>query len=319
MTTTPFSTVPAAYPGALPTGPVWDDPRSRRLWLGLPGNMIELPPPSASAGLSTAKSRGEQVHTLANGAAAITFLPNAARVFTYSWPTLTERDWQLLNGFYMRAFGPGPWCLVNPEGWNRLTRVQSLCLDPSVWATTAGTIVADSTPGMVAPGGTLLWSPSASGKILGPGMLSGSVVVPDTARAMVNVPAEPVTVSFWVQSPSGTVSVSARIVGKAATGPAVDTITGSAVTVGANWQQIAVVAAPGTFSSGSLYLIPEVVSNDGNPVRVSCPQAMYSATTAEWGMGGGVPRVLWTSGAPRDLRITLRAGMQITLSESGVG
>lgn len=325
--TTPFSTAPAAYKGALPSGNItWTDVRSRRLWLGLPGNMIELPSPSASGGLSAAKARGEQVHTLANGAAAVTYLPDAARTFTYSWPALTERDWQILNGFYMRAFGAGPWRLVNPEGWNRLTRRQSMCGAvsglPEGWTAGGGSTVAyDTADGAapITPCGVLKWSglPN-SPRSLVPG---SDVNIPDAKTGIPYVPAEPFTFSAWVKVSAGTPSVLMRLAGNNADGTNVATISGPTVALTSSWQQLSVIAAPGDLGAAA-FVVPTIRYVSGgtaDAVLVANPAASYTSQAIDWGIGGGVPRVVWSSGAPRDLRATLRSGMQVTLSESGVG
>ena len=325
--TTPFVEAPQAYPGLQPSG-VRQSPEtvfSKRLWIGRAElGLCELPSPRYSTAPNVSQSRGESAHALIGGGTATHLLPNKARTWTFAWPRLTRAQFDLLDALQSRdadLFGNGPWAMLNPEGRNRLTRAQSKCLDASQWITASGTVATDATKGYIRGSGSLLWTPAASGKVLGAaGSLSGGLILPDVSRAPVHVSAEPFTVSFWCQAPSGSVSVSARVVGKAATGSAITTITGSAVTVGTGWQMVSVVAAPGAFDPTCLYLIPELGSNDGLPVRFSNPSATYTAETVDWGPGGGVPRVVLTTGVPREIAVTLESdGVALTFAEHIIG
>jgi hypothetical protein len=105
MATTPFSTATVAFAGQSP-GKVVDVPAGlRKFYLGLPGNMIQLPPPQV--GYTANGSTGESAQGLLSGGMAVMRTPRTKRAYVLNWQRLAGRDWQIVEGFYRRLFGAG--------------------------------------------------------------------------------------------------------------------------------------------------------------------------------------------------------------------
>lgn len=329
--TSPFAG-PQAFAGSAPLlRPMPDNAFPRRVWFGKPGAMVEWPSPSASSGLDAPQSRGRVVHGLSGGATAVNVMPNTARSWTFAWPALTGRDWEVLDGFDRGAFGSGPFVLLNPEGRNRLTLTQSMCsgLRGTVegWAPSAGTVAVGTSAPAVTPSGVIRFNPAAAGNKLqtcptsdATGTL-GQAGKPDTVRSPVNAPGEPFTAYFYVAAISGTAQVQAQIDPVDAAGATQGTVAaGPARTVGTDPVLVYVAVPSGAFPAAALYLLPELVSLDGHAVAVSSAFAGYTAESVPWCLGGGTPRVVITAGlADRKLLNYMRSVASMSVAESVLG
>jgi hypothetical protein len=86
--------------------------------------MIQLPPPAV--GYTANGSTGEAAQGLLSGGMAVMRTPRTKRAYVLNWQRLAGRDWQIVEGFYRRLFGAGPWCFAAPDDRNRLPTTAAL-------------------------------------------------------------------------------------------------------------------------------------------------------------------------------------------------
>ena len=316
--TTPYSSVPAPYAGATPTWPTpWPD-RSTDVWLGVPGNMVQLPPPDL---IDPLYDGAEVVHGLYGGGSATTDGPNVRRSWTIEWPSLLGREWQLVYGFYRKVIaGRWPWCMVTGEDVNKLTNAQSMC--SSGWsASGAGSVTFSSpTAPYITPGGTMQWLPSAAGESLIAANIVSGTFTPDTDHGVPYIPALPLTFSCWVWKSAGTAQFQPRLRACNADGSGNQVISNATVTVGTTWQPVSISVGPNAF--GSLpYVFPVLGSIDGGQFRISNPMLTYSypLDDTDWELGSGVPRVSPTGPPTRDMSLYPSQAASWTLAETITG
>jgi hypothetical protein len=318
MSQTPFWTDPVDFAG-ITQAKVIDPPEGlRRWWLGRPGQMIQMPWPTS--GFNADRSQGGASSTSLAGSTSVFRRRNLTRVWPLRWAKLTGRDWRVVDGFYRRLFGAGPWCFPSPEDVNRIDEAASLCgaLNGAVegWAVTAGTVVYD--PAVAAPllpGGVLRWAGAGSGSLLVCGPIVAGVPTPDQSVSAPYLPAEPCSVSMWVWTASGTASVKVRASGRLANGT-VATEMDNTVTVNTTPQLISVTAGPGELGS-AVYVLPILrCGTAGAPdILVSAPQLEYAGDVTEWEAGSGVPRVVIPGELGRELDARYRSNVTMTLAQ----
>lgn len=326
MATTPFSTATVTYAGQAP-GKVVDVPVGlRKFYLGLPGNMIQLPPPQV--GYTANGSTGESTQGLLSGGMAVMRTPRTKRSYVLNWQRLAGRDWQIVEGFYRRLFGYGPWCFVSPDDRNRIPTSAALAGAPngdvSKFASAVGTITYDSaTAAAIAPSGVVRWSGAGSASAIVIGKVVGGFATPDVASTTSTgtsapyIPSEPVTASMYARTASGTASATITASGRNVNGTATVSITSSAVTLNTTWQRLTVTAAAGALTTAP-YVLPYLTCNTASApdILISCPQLEYSSAATEWAVDSHVPRVVATQPLGQSLDGILASATSLTLVEA---
>jgi hypothetical protein len=324
---TPFGPGYVGFAGADPGIPQFWDVRAHRFWLGKPGNMIELPSPLVD-GYTANGSMGEVEHGLSGGGSAVTRFDSMMRRWTIPFLHLAGRDYQVVNGFYRRLFGAGPWAFVDPEGTNRLTLAQSMCGGlhgvAEGWVTTRGTVGYDSTvaPAQI-PSGVLRWAGASTGSLLAAAdaLSAFPLPIPDPVRGIPYLPAMPLTAYFWVAAASGTANVHAYLSGLAADGSSVHTVTGPTVALTTTPQLVAVIVPDaGEFTTAS-WLVPQLQCQSASApdILVSNPQIDYRDEVTDWTAGTGVPRVIWPVSRDRAIGAHMTSDITMTLTEAVTG
>lgn len=315
MAQTPFSTQSVTYQGAAPSfhlpGP---DIRPKRLWLGQPGNMVELPSPSKQS-FAAPRIAGTVTHQLYGGGTAVTNTPNTARQWTYTWTALNDRDWSVLAAVHNWSLSTPPWIMIPLEVKNLLTGPQS-CFQQFSWHT-AGALAADTTPPYILPAALpssyATWTISSSAQFMQPGL---STALPDVTTATPVVGALSFCFSVWVKAITGTPSVTPVIESMNADGTIVATQTGTAFTTTTSWSRIQVLAGPGSLSTG-LYVQPRVTTSSTSGT-VQFSNAALSPTTAPvgWVQGEGAPRVNLITDMQNQYTGSLRHDEALTFAEA---
>lgn len=326
MATTPFSTGTVTYAGQSP-GKVINVPSGlRKFYMGVPGNMIQLPPPQN--GFAANESTGESAQGLLSGGMAVLRSTKTKRSYTLNWQRLTGRDWQVVSAFYLRAFGAGPWCFVAPGDRNRLPQSAALAGAPngdiSKFAATAGIITFDSThTAPIAPSGVVQWAGAGSSSSLVIGRVVGGFATPDASTATTQgtsapyIPAEPVTASMYACTTTGTASATISASGRNANGTPTASATSSAVTLNTTWQRLSVTAVAGQLTTAPYVLTYLTCNTAAAPnILIACPQLEYSSAATEWAVDNSVPRVLATQPLSSTLDGILAAAASMTLTEA---
>lgn len=326
---TPFSTTLVTYPGQALKRVANRDDSIGTVYIGLPGNMIQLSPVSAVTKPTTVRSRSESVHVFLNGGTGIQRTLGTKRTFTLNWDYLRGRDWQLIQAFYAGVYGTGPFCLVTAEDRNRLSQSASLCGglngDIGKWAADVGTLALDTTDvAAVLPSGVLKWTGATTNSLATVGTFTGTTPVPDvasTTSAGTGVPylqPQPVAVSLYAKAVSTSVSLTLTASGRAADGTVATEVSSSPVTVtSAGWTRIPVLAAAGALGTPA-YVMPVLKCNTGSAgaVLISAAQLEYDTAVTDWSMGSHVARVHLTSDLSAALDGILGKSVQLTFAEA---
>lgn len=326
MASTPFSTATVTFAGQSP-GKVIDVPAGvRKFYLGLPGNMIQLPPPQV--GYTANGSTGESAQGLMSGGMAVMRTPKTKRGYVLNWQRLAGRDWQVVEGFYRRLFGYGPWCFVGPDDRNRLPTSAALAGAPngdiSKFAINVGTLTYDSTDAPpIAPSGVLKWVGAGVASSLIVGQFISGFAAPDVATTTSTgtsaplLPSEPVTVSWYARTLTSTCSATAVVTGRQVNGTSTGSVSSSAATLTTAWQRITVSAAAGALGAGP-YVIPILTCNTAAApnILIACPQLEYSSAASEWAVDAHVPRVVATQALGQSLDGILASATTLTLMEA---
>jgi hypothetical protein len=235
---------------------------------------------------------------------------------------LRGRDLQVVNGFYLRAFGPGPWCFLAPEDVNRLPAGASLCGSLNAvaegWVATAGTIVYDATQtAPIVPSGVLRWSGATNTSQAGVGTLLTGALSANTGLACPYVAALAACGSLYVATATGTASVRAQLLGINSAGAVVATINGSTVTATTTPQQISAPTAAGGGSTALYWVLAiECLSSSAPDLLISCAQLEVGVTTpSAWGAGSGVARVIIPAGFDAPVDASTARNLTLTLGQ----
>lgn len=320
MASTPFSTATVTYAGQSP-GKAVDVPAGlRNFYLGQPGNMIQLPPPMN--GYTANGATGESPQPLLSGATAVMRVTRTKRTYQLNWQRLAGRDWQIVEGFYRRFFGYGPWCFVSPDDRNRLHTTAALAGAPngdiSKFAANVGTLSYDSTDAApIAPSGVVKWVGATTSSNLVVGTFVAGFVAPDTSYSPPLLPSEPVTVSWYARTASSTATATCTVTGRTSTGTSTGSVVSSAATLTTSWQRLTVTAAAGALGAGP-YLVPILTCTSASApnILVACPQLEYASAATAWAVDSHVPRVIATQPLGQALDGILAAATSLTLVES---
>jgi hypothetical protein len=321
--TTPFAPGFVGFQGQDPGDPQYWDVRAHRFWLGKPGNMIELPSPQVD-GYTANGAAGEVEHGLSGGGSAVTRFDSMMRRWNIAFLHLAGRDYQVVNAFYRRLLGFGPWCFLPPEETNRLALAQSMCGGlhgvAEGWTPTTGTIAYNSaaTPYAV-PSGVLRYTGGTSGAAVRAGYNSGTGV--DLDHAAPYIPAEPYTASSYAAVPTGAAAARMQLLGIAADGVTiVTTLNGPTVTLATAPALLSVTALPGDLI-GSAYVVLSMQNQSvsSSTIDMSCAQLEMRDEPTDWAVGTGVPRVIWPTGRDRALNAHMASDITMTLAETITG
>jgi hypothetical protein len=303
MAQTPFSPTPTTYFGQLGAEAIDSTGTFRRFWLGKAGSMIQLPSPAI--GYTVESDSGEVEHKLISGGTAVTRHGTPKRRYTMQWGRLGNRDFQIVRGFYRRAYGPGPYLLVTPEDGNRLSGSASLMGgtngDISAWSANAapGTLSAASgVASGIYPSGVIAWAGSTTGSQASLVLDMGSATTPGTATPL--LPAEPLTFSVYAATATGTATIQIYLQTRDATGAFANQLGSAGLTVTTTPTRLSFSTIPGALGL-SMWVVPIFVQLTATAPTIyfSAPQLEYEPAPTPWQIGRNVPRVVIPSAMSR--------------------
>lgn len=301
MAQTPFSPTPTTYFGQLGAEAIDSTGTFRRFWLGKAGAMIQLPSPAI--GYTVESDSGEVEHKLISGGTAVTRHGTPKRRYTLQWGRLGNRDFQIVRGFYRRAYGPGPYLLVTPEDGNRLSGSASLMGgtngDISAWGTNGGTLsVATGVTAGIYPSGVMAWAGATTGSQTYINLDAGSPTTPGTATPL--LPAEPLTFSLYAATATGTAQFQIYLQTRDATGIGIAQLGSAALTLTTTPTRFSFTTAVGALGT-SVWVVPIMVALTASSPTIyfSAPQLEYEPAPTPWQIGRNVPRVVIPSAMSR--------------------
>jgi hypothetical protein len=296
-------------------------------WLGPAGKLQQLEMPDT--GFTWDPSLSETVHGLVSGGTTVTRRAKVKRTGSLDMGALDQDQADLVMRLYLRAFGPGPYCLVEPTYRNLVTPDVSMSgghgtVSMDSWATSDSTDLVPQpnyTGVMPAAGaGSFDWN-AANGSILVQGGYDTTHGNPEAlpGESVPVVPGLDMTLSVYVLCDAGTGSVKLRACGRDGDSDGAQTTNlDSADTPVADsvWGRITLPVPAGTFTSK--YLVLALVSTSaqtGSSIWVSAPQIEIGLEATDWHVGMGVPRVVFTGGPKTKIaRLALQANT-LQLSE----
>jgi len=251
---------------------------------------------------------------------------------TLAWKLLDEPGADLIAGFHNRAWGAGPYALIDSSWSNLLKLDTSLCGGRrgvvTGWNVPAGqTVASDLTVAtQQPPGGVMRWVGAGNGSILTEGP-QGTVVSfvgqgePDTAAAVPYVADQPYTAELYVRTATSTASLTVRASGRNAAGTVHTNATATATANTSGWARLAVTATAGTLAS-QFVIVTLLCNTAAAPdILICCPRLSLltatQATATTWVSGMGTPRCVIP---PDDLALPLiprarRRGVELVLRE----
>ncbi len=286
-------------------------PAIRVPYLGRPENMIALPAPNDA--IEMGSSRGEAVSTLLSGATGVSAGLDEKRSWPLPYQFLPAADAEILRGFYLRAFGLGPFVFVDHSVRNVLPFDVSTCGVRSQaghgWTATSRTLTrTGSGPTGVRGTGVLSWS----------GFTASTSVIPtfSTMTAPVALNTEAFTASLWVKA-SAAATMTLRIDGFDAAGTLVTNAPAQTVSVTTAWQQFTITAAVGALTT-PLYALPRLLAPASSlpaSVQIAAAQVEYNDSRTPWQFGNGSPRVLPSTPLTRSVQKIGFTNHTFTLAE----
>lgn len=288
-------------------------------YLGLPGTMRLLR--TAQDAVTVPSSRGEVQHDLISGGAAVTHRRDTRRSWGLAYPGCTPDTADLLVAFYAGVFGDGPFCFVDPAWRNALHVHASTFGAPlqaiSAWAASvsAQPLTYDTTiTAPVQTSGVMRWTGATNTAQVGLGTWSGSVFVPDTAKAPPYLPQQITSISVYARSVSGTPSVSLRGQAVLAAGTVASTTTATATLSSAAWTLLT-VTVPASLTA--TYVLPNLLCNTSTSVlQFACPLVQYGKQPPDaYVVGLGIPRVVIPQGLGGQYTVLFARDHGLTLAE----
>lgn len=292
-------------------------------YLGNPtgAGMIKLP--YALRGYDQPFDRSVTATKLIAGGTAASAQLNARRTFTLSWHYLTQAEVATVLGFYSRAWGIGPYALLDTS-WDNQLRLDTSLFGArrgvlTAWTPTAGTATYDSTVTAFAlPSGTLRWSGAGSGSVLGEGSLIAGFIEASTSNAVPYLTDQPYTASIYARTASSTATITMRVSGRnGAQTVHVDTAGTATPITSAGWTRITATASAGTLTNAQ-FVIPTVLCGTASApdILLSNPQLQLASAVTGWVPGVGVPRVLPIDTVPNPVNVIGEGrDMTMTLAE----
>ena len=290
-------------------------------YLGNPSStagMVKLP--SVLRGYDAPFDRSVTATALISGGTTTAAQLNARRTPTLAWRALTPTEFSTVWGFYSRAWGIGPYALLDTYWDNQLRPDVALCGSrrgvATGWAVSVGTVVYDSTVAPFAlPSGAMRWAGAGNGSVLGEGSLVTTLIEANTGFATPYVSDQPYTVSLYAKSASGTPSVTLRVSARnAAQTLHTDTAGTPTALNSSTWTRLTTSVAAGSYATGQ-FVIPTLLCNTAAApdILLSCPQLQLKSTVTAWTIGVGVPRCLPVGTAPNPVAV-INMGRDLTLS-----
>lgn len=274
-------------------------------YLGKPGNLVKLPPPSQ--GITAPLTRAAVTHALTSGGTTTTKRRYAHRTYTLPWNNRDQDSVNLLLAFYLGSMGNGPFVYLDP-GFRNLQDFDVSTMGAAYgslvgWTATTG----DSQPvydGTLTPPfngtGVLKWSSAVNGHYVTDGTVTSTTFTPNTVTrpyAVPYLPDQPVLISTWARTVSGTASAAAAALGATAAGGAINVVLGATTTLNTSWQQLYVPVPVG--QAGWSAAATPYVSAGVKCLGAGAPQIWLAASQVEmgvalpsaWAVGVGTPRV----------------------------
>lgn len=261
-----------------------------------------------------------QTSLIAGGTATASQL-DVRRLPTLSWRALSQSEASTVLGFYTRAWGAGPYVLVDTSFDNQLREDTSLCgVRRGVltgWvATGGGTIVYDGTvAGNVAPAGVMRWAGAGSSSAIGEGTAPGGVFTADPAKAAPYLSDQAVTCSIYAKLASGSASLKMRVSGRNAAGASVSAVDSSSTALNTStWTRVSMTATVGALGA-SVLVVPVVLCQTAAApnILMTNPQLQYASSATTWVIGHGTPRCLPIGTAPNPINV-VGEGRDLTLT-----
>lgn len=244
---------------------------------------------------------GGTTTTLASGGTAVQRPLETKRQIPLTWQYLTPAQVDVVDGFYWRSWGNGPFVLLD-TAWPNLMRFDTSLMGARRgvmvgWAATVGSFLYDSTiPAFQPPSGAGRWIGAGSSSVLGDGPLVSTAIEADPAYACPYVTDQPYTFTIYGKTVSGTAVVTARLSGRNAAMTFHADHAGTSVTLNSTaYQRMTVSVAAGAFSATSCqYVIPTLLCSTGSAPNIvlSNPQLTLTAAPVAWVSGRGCPRVV---------------------------
>jgi hypothetical protein len=288
-------------------------------YLGVPGAMRLLR--VAQDAVTVPAQRGEVQHDLISGGTAVTHRKDTRRAWQLAYPGCTPDTADLLVGFYAGVFGDGPFCFVDPA-WRNALHVHASTFGAPLQAISAWSASVSAQPltfdttviAPVATSGVMRWTGATNTAQVGLGAWSGSVFVPDTAKAPPYLPQQVTSISVYARSVSGTPSVSLRGQAVLAAGTVVNTQTATATLSSAAWTLLA-VTVPASLTAS--YVLPNLLCNTSTSVlQFACPLVQYGKSPPDaYVVGLGVPRVVIPQGFAGQYTVMFARDHGLTLAE----
>lgn len=285
-------------------------------YMGRPGAMRALP--DLADKFSAPEDLGESTTRLASGGTAVTHRPFGKKTYTlpYTWADPSEA--RTLIGFYMRAYGNGPWVYVDPHATNVLGFDVASCgvrsNAPHGWVASSGTITRTSTPPTDAPDSGVLHiaTPSANLALI-PGSTTDTA---DTASAPAYVADLPVAPSLYVRA-SAACTGQVQAAGFDTTGALTSSSLAAAASITTSWQRFIVIGATNEPAlAGSAMVLPRLfIASPPSWVEIAAAQLEYADAETDWTWGSGARRVNITSSPGDDVQLLGYSDHTLTLGE----
>lgn len=267
-------------------------------YLGPAGNLKALPDPDP---YESTPSFGDVSAGLLLGGYAVVRHPLVKRTVPLAWGLLDgeldQADVDTIMGLYLRAYGPGPYCLIDPTWRNVLTFDASttggLAAGSTPWVTSdTSTIAPDSTlSGPEEQAGVLRWTGLAATSVATQGVLNGAGFGDaDPTESVPLVKDVPVTFSIDVAT-TGTASLLLRVANRNGDGTDQGHTDSAAVALTAGYQRLAVTITPDGSAKYAALQLAMTAWTSGD-VLVSAAQAEYDTAASAFTAGVGSPRVL---------------------------
>lgn len=270
-------------------------------YLGNPASvfgMQRLPPVDWQ--YQPALNSGGTTTTLASGGTWTQRPLETKRSIPLTWSLLTPQQVDIVDGFYLRSWGPGPYVLLD-SAWPNLMRFDTSLMGARRgvmvgWAPTVGTFVYDATLApFQPPSGAGRWAGAGSGSVLGDGLILGGAAEANPDYACPYVTDQPYTFTVYARTVTGTASVTPRISGRNTAQTYHVDHAGTAVTLTTTNQRLTVSVTAGTFTAGTCqYVIPTLLCSTASAPNIvlSNPQLTLTSAAAAWVSGRGTPRVV---------------------------
>lgn len=290
------------------------------IWFGRVGALTAFP--SIGRSISAPLSVPSAVHQIAGrGGRVVDRFPGAAaRVYGMARSWLTADELSIFEAYYLGAYGPGPFVLIEPWRRNMLSANQS-----------SGTDVLADTTGFVALTGaitsstaqadngvrSLAWAVTAANQSIITGNIAGTA----TADVAFDVPVLPLatyTGQYRGRLSTSTGTVRIDILWYDAAGTFISTSTGTPAALSTS--AFTTIAVNGTAPSNAALArlrAQNTVMGAAQTIYLDKWQFEMPSAFSPWVMGTGVPRVSFTDDLAQTYNLYPYADAGFTLTEVG--